>query len=98
MGASGVLQTPSHCLRQTMPYNPADHTPVPRQAIATWAIFAALLVTAFGANVGRADLRRNDDHKASHAWCGAAAAGAFSAWLREEGDHQRSICPDNSLS
>src|SRR5215813_14261879 len=58
-----------------MPYEPADHAPVPRTALATWAVFAALLVKAFGVNIGRADFNGNGDYKALHARSGGADTG-----------------------
>ena len=79
-------------------YEPANHVLRPRQALATWAIFAALLVTAFGANVGRAELHSTGGHKASQARVGGTGVGTPSAWLHEERDHQPPVCAPDGLS
>jgi hypothetical protein len=79
-------------------YEPADHVPWPRQALAAWAIFAALLVTAFGANVVRAELHGSGGHRASQARAGDAVVATPSAWLHAERAHRRPVCAPAGLS
>jgi hypothetical protein len=38
-----------------MSYKPADHAVAPRQIVAAWAVCAALLVMALGANINHAN-------------------------------------------
>lgn len=81
-----------------MCYEPADHAVEPRQALAAWAIFATLLVTALGAGIGRADLHDSGGHEALQTRSGGAGVMTLSAWLREEHDNQRSVCAGNGVN
>ena len=81
-----------------MSYEPTDHALEPRQALAAWAIFAALLVMALGASISRADFHDRGGHETLLARSGGAGVGSLSHGSEKTMTINAPVCADNSLS
>ena len=80
---------------QIMCYEPADHTVEPRQAAAAWVIYAALLVTAFGASISPASFHIGSLYATELAQRGAVT---MPTWIHDEHGYIGPGCADHSDS
>ena len=78
-----------------MCYEPADHDVEPRQAVAAWVIYAALLLTALGAGIGPANSHSGSLYATLSAQRGAAM---MSTWNHDENGHIGTGCADHGES
>jgi cyanate permease len=78
-------------------YEPADHSPEWRQALAAWALFAVLLVTAVGASIGRASFP-DGTHETSLARSGEADVVMLSAGFGKSTTTSVPVCADDRSS
>ena len=67
-------------------YEPGDHALEPRQALAAWAVFAILLVTALGASIRHTDFNRGN-YETLLAQSSGVGVMTLSESHREEHDH-----------
>jgi hypothetical protein len=78
-----------------MCYEPADHTIELRQAAAAWVIYAALLVTTFGASVSLANSHIDSLYTTELTQRGVVT---MSTWIHDKHGHIDPGCADHSDS